>query len=850
MSGIIPFFLCLAEGNADAPYVGGSLKDYERAQNLRSRFSGKVYRDHIEAQWMEGDAYFWYRVVTGPGTHEYILVDAENSVRHKAFDHVRVADNLAAAGLENISADTLPLDNIEFVWKKQSLEYIYLVIEGQRWRCDPHTYALKYVDEIEEESLPPFSPGDAPEYSSRTGAETRLLFINRTEKEVEIFWLDARGNRQSYGKIQPGKRHQQHTYAGHVWLVADSEDKTIAVYEAITRHARVLIGIDFPQNEGRHAVRTEPPRRRERADSSISPDGQWRAFIRDHNVWLRERQGDNRQEFPLSSDGKATDSYMARFYWSPDSRKLAVVRRQPEEERRMYYIESSPKDQLQPKLHSTRYLKPGDRVAIDKPQLFDIESRKQIAISDHLFSNPYNITGLRWQPDSRRLTFVYNQRGHQVLRVVAVDAGTGETEAVIEENSETFINYSGKLFLEYIDESGEMIWMSERDGWNHLYLYDAATAEVKNQITSGSWVVRGVDHVDKENRQIWIRVGGVYPEQDPYYVHHARVNFDGSDFTLLTASNGTHRVQYSPERRFLLASWSRVDHPPVHELRSSEDGSLIVLLEEANPAALHEAGWRAPEPFVAKGRDGETDIYGIIIRPTDFDPQRLYPVIENIYAGPQGAFVPKDFRAYYKMMELAELGFIVVQIDGMGTSHRSKAFHDVCWQNLADAGLPDRVRWIRAAAEVYTYMDTDRVGIYGGSAGGQNAAAAVFTHGDFYKVAVADCGCHDNRMDKMWWNEQWMGWPVGPHYEANSNVTLAPGLEGKLLLIVGELDTNVDPASTMQVVDALIRADKDFELLVMTGTGHGAAETPYGSRRRADFFVRHMFGVEPRHNAQ
>ena len=232
--------------------------------------------------------------------------------------------------------------------------------------------------------------------------------------------------------------------------------------------------------------------------------------------------------------------------------------------------------------------------------------------------------------------------------------------------------------------------------------------------------------------------------------------------------------------------------------------------------------------------------------PSNFDPhKRLYPIIEQIYAKPARIRSCRVFIASYPHQALAELGFIVVQIDGMGTSNRSKKFHDVCWKNLADAGLPDRILWIKAAAKKYPYVDTSRVGIYGGSAGGQNAAAAVMTHGDFYKVAVADCGCHDNRMDKIWWNEQWMGWPVGPQYAANSNVTLAAGLKGKLLLIVGEMDTNVDPASTMQVVNALIHADKDFELLVVPGSNHGAAESPYG-RRRADFFVRNLLMVEPR----
>jgi dipeptidyl aminopeptidase/acylaminoacyl peptidase len=324
------------------------------------------------------------------------------------------------------------------------------------------------------------------------------------------------------------------------------------------------------------------------------------------------------------------------------------------------------------------------------------------------------------------------------------------------------------------------------------------------------------------------------------------VNFDGTGLVILTEGDGTHTIEFSPDRRFFVDTWSRVDHPPVNELRNAKDGRLVCELERGDASALVQTGWQAPERFVAKARDGVTDIYGMINRPTTFDPKKHYPVIEQIYAGPQGAFVPKGFSTLNSMQSLAELGFIVVQIDGMGTSHRSKQFHDVCWKNIGDAGFPDRILWLKAAAAKHPYMDLTRVGIYGGSAGGQNALRALIAHGDFYKAAVADCGCHDNRMDKIWWNEQWMGWPIGPHYDEQSNVTQAHKLTGKLLLTVGELDKNVDPASTMQVVNALIKADKDFDLVVIPGAGHGSAEGKYGTRRRADFFVRNLLGVEPR----
>ena len=363
---------------------------------------------------------------------------------------------------------------------------------------------------------------------------------------------------------------------------------------------------------------------------------------------------------------------------------------------------------------------------------------------------------------------------------------------------------------------------------------------MKRQITSGNWVVRGVERVDPDQRRVWIRASGVYPGQDPYYIHYGVVDFDDGDVTWLTSGNGTHSIEYSPDGRFIVDRYSRVDLPEVVELRRSDDGTLICELERADWTELVSRGWRSPKRFRAKARDGESDIYGVVYFPNDFDTERSYPIIEKIYAGPHGSFVPKSFAAYRRTHALAQLGFVVVQIDGLGTSNRSKAFHDVCWKNLGDGGFPDRIRWMKAAAKVIPQIDLTRVGIYGGSAGGQSTLRALLAHGEFYKVGVADCGCHDNRMDKVWWNELWMGWPLGPHYAEQSNVTQAHRLTGKLLLTVGELDRNVDPASTMQVVDALIKADKDFDFLLVPGAGHGVGESDYANRRRQKFFIEHL----------
>jgi len=579
-------------------------------------------------------------------------------------------------------------------------------------------------------------------------------------------------------------------------------------------------------------------------EAKTSPDEKWEAFIRNYNVCIRSKD-EKKEEFVLCHDGSEGNYYTYdSLTWSPDSKKLAAYRLRRGYHRVIQYVESSPDDQLQPKYHNMEYAKPGDALDIEKPVLFHVETKKKIGIDDALFPNPYEMSRLVWWEDSRAFTFEYNQRGHQAYRIIEVDADTGKARAVINEEAETFFCYSGKKYRHDIQDGKEIVWMSERDGWNHVYLYDGVTGTVKNQITKGQWVVRRVDKVDEDNRQIYFRASGMYPGKDPYFIHGYRIDFDGSDLVTLTEGDGDHSIEYSPEMDYYLDTWSRVDQPPVTELRRTSDGKIIMQVEEADIRELIEAGWKAPEVYVAKARDGKTDIWGFIIRPMNFDPQKKYPVIEYIYAGPQGSFVPKAFSPCHRMQPVAEMGFIVVQMDGMGTSDRSKAFHDVCWKNLGDAGFPDRILWHKAVAEKYPYYDISRVGIYGNSAGGQNALGGLLFHPEFYKVGVSSCGCHDNRMDKMWWNEQWMGWPLGPEYATSSNVDNAHRLKGELLLIVGEIDTNVDPASTMQVVDALIKADKTFDLLVIPGSGHGIGGD-YGERKLYDFFVRHLLGIEP-----
>ena len=489
-------------------------------------------------------------------------------------------------------------------------------------------------------------------------------------------------------------------------------------------------------------TKADPPDRTRPPGPALSPDGKWEASINNHNVLIRATHAQDAratiasgEPVMFSTDGSEGNYYEPRsLVWSPDSTRVAIFRVRPGYRREVHYIESSPEDQIQPKHSSIVYAKPGDVLELEQPVLFDVVARKQINIDNSLFPNPYELTDPAWRKDSRAFFFEYNQRGHTVYRVIEVDAATGKARALISDEPKTFFSYraanggladSGRRYRYDVNDGKEIIWMSERDGWAHLYLYDGQSGTVKNQITKGNWVTRGVQRVDEAKRQIWFSAGGMYPGKDPYFAYYYRINFDGSGLTRLTDAEANHNGAYSTDGQFFVDNYSRVDTAPILELRKAADDSLLATVEKGDLTELAKTGWRAPEVFTAKGRDGQTDIWGVIIRPSNFDPKKKYAVIENIYAGPQGSFVPKSFLTYSSMMAQADIGFIVVQIDGMGTSNRSKAFHDVAWKNLGDAGFPDRILWHKAVAAKYPWYDVTRVGIYGGSAGGQNALGRV-----------------------------------------------------------------------------------------------------------------------------
>lgn len=594
-----------------------------------------------------------------------------------------------------------------------------------------------------------------------------------------------------------------------------------------------------PRGKGRHWMETDD----EKGWGPVtSPDGKYEAYIKNDNIFVRDKASGRERQ--LSQDGTLSNYYSSYIQWSPDSRKVLSCRIRPVQKRYVYYVESSPRDQLQPKLHQQEYAKPGDELPFKVPCIFHVETGQRCIPETSLFAHQYSLSYLRWDADSKSVTFEYNERGHKTYRVLELSAEDGKVRTLIEEKEEKYVNYP-LIYRNYLQDGKHILWTSERDNYNHLYLYDRTTGRPVRQITKGRWYVRGVQHVDEQNQWIYFSANGMNPKEDPYLIHYYRIGFDGKNLVELTPDEGMHQAWFSSDYRYLVDVYSKVDTPPVAVLRDARTGRQVMPLEQADISRLEANGWRAPEVFSAKGRDGKTDIWGVIYRPTNFDPSRKYPVVEYIYSGPGGQHVPKSFSSYnWWMTSLAELGFIVVQVDGMSTSFRSKDFEEVCYKNLKDAGLPDHMAWLQEAARRYPYMDLERVGIFGSSAGGQEAMSAVLFHPEFYKAAYSACGCHDNRMDKIWWNELWMGYPVDSSYIESSNVEQAHRLERPLMLVVGEMDDNVDPASTMQVVNALIKANKDFELVVVPGAGHTMGDN-FGEHKRYDFFVRHLMGVEP-----
>jgi dipeptidyl aminopeptidase/acylaminoacyl peptidase len=818
-------------------HAQGTLADYQRAHDLRLKSRDLVVNTPGAMAWINNTDHFWYPKSVKGGT-EFVLVHADAGEKKPAFDQEKLAAAISKAVGKPYTALKLPFAPrqerpgarampeapgstapLTFVDDEHAIQF---GTEGSLYKCTLSDYTCTKTGPIPH---PGREGRFAPEDQSLLNPEASLEGpggdpIDGLEFHPPAPQDDDEGHFEARQPACAPTPHPQDRPQG--------------------RRERAGVGSQLLGQ-----LPAEPP------EVCTSFDGNYEAFVQNFNVFIKPK-GD-KPAYPISFDGSEGNYYSLRsFAWSPDSKKLVAYHTRPGYDREVTYIESSPTDQIQPKHSTIHYNKPGDTLDIAYPALFDVATKQQTDIDPTLFPNPYDISEPVWWKDGRGFTFEYNQRGHQAYTVIEVDGKTGKARPLIAEQTKTFFYYSnlgpglsaGRKYRHNVNDGKEIIWASERDGWEHLYLYDGVTGKVKNQITKGDWLVRNVDWVDDAKRQIYFETGGIVPGQDPYFTQLYRINFDGTGLTKFTDADGMHSVNFSHDHKFYIDTWQRIDLAPVAQLRRTDDQKVVLDLDKGDTSALVAAGFKFPEVFVAKGRDGKTDIWGTITRPLNFDPSKKYPVIEDIYAGPQGSFVPKTFTAVASDQALAELGFIVVHIDGMGTSNRSKAFHDVAYKNLGDGGFPDRILWHKAVAAKYPYYDISRVGIFGTSAGGQSSLGGVLFHPEFYKVVVTNSGCHDNRMDKIWWNEQWMGWPLGPQYAASSNVDNAYRLQGKALIVIGEMDTNVDPASSLQVVNALVKAHKHFDMLYIPGQNHGVGILS-DEHYRDDYFVHNLLGIEP-----
>jgi dipeptidyl aminopeptidase/acylaminoacyl peptidase len=598
----------------------------------------------------------------------------------------------------------------------------------------------------------------------------------------------------------------------------------------------------------------------------VSPDGRTVVFIRDHDLWVRDRASG--EETRLTSDGVEDFGYGTNnagwvrrhppvVKWSPDSRKIATFQHDARGVGMMYLATTGVGH---PELDAWRYPLPEDTVIfrvervvldLDRPgevvRLQMEPDQHRSTCSDHIECGG-ELGDLEWSADGRSFAFVSTSRDHKSAKVRIADARNGEVREVFEEVEETF--YESQSGWRYLSSSNEILWFSQRDNWGNLFLYDAGTGALKRKVTTGDWNVLDIRDVDEENRTVTF-IGNEREPGDPYFEYLYRVGLDGGSVTLLTPDSANHEISISPDGDHFVDSYSTPVVPPVTVLRDRE-GRVVMTLEEADISPLEATGWQPPMPFTVKARDGETDLHGLLFRPLDFDPSRRYPVVNYLYPGPQsGSVGSRSFRASHRdLQSIAELGFVVIELDAMGTPKRSKAFHEAYYGNMGDNGLPDQMAGIRQLAERHPWIDLDRVGIYGHSGGGFAAAGAIMRYPDFYHVAVSQAGNHDNRNYEDDWGEKWQGllevYPDGTtNYDNQANQLLADNLRGKLLIAHGTMDTNVPHSNTMLVVDALIAANKDFDLLLLPNRGHGFGNEPYMMRRRWDYFVRHLLGAEP-----
>lgn len=606
-----------------------------------------------------------------------------------------------------------------------------------------------------------------------------------------------------------------------------------------------------------------------RRNEILSPDQNKVVFIRDWNLWMRYL--DNGEEKQLTTDGienygYATDNAGWRqserpiVLWSPDSKKIATFQQDQRHVSDMYLVTTNVGE---PTLKSWKYPLPEDEKIIQIERvIIEVDNGRMVRLdmpSDDrrgTLCDDISCTGAfddnQWINDGKQLVFVSSTRDHKIAQLRVADASTGEVRDILKEEVPTqYESGQGAINWYYLEASNEVIWYSERDNWGHLYLYDAKNGQLKHQITKGEFVVTRLKHIDQKGGILFFEANGREAGRNPYFSHLYRIDFSGKNLKLLTPEDGNHRIQFSPNYQYFVDNYSQPDVPPISVLRDRK-GNLIETLEKTDISRLTATGWKAPNPVTVKSADGKYDLYGLVFTPSNLDPNKKYPIVNYIYPGPQGgsvgswSFSPgrRDHQA------LAELGFIVVVIEGSCNPGRSKAFHDECYGEMSVNTLPDQISGMEQLAEKYPYMDLEKVGIWGHSGGGFATATAMFNYPDFFDVGISESGNHDNRNYEDDWGERYIGKMEEVdgvnNYERQANQLHAQNLKGKLLLAHGGMDDNVPPYNTNLVVDALIKANKDFDLIIFPNARHGFGEDSfYMTRRRWDYFVKNLKGITP-----
>jgi dipeptidyl-peptidase 4 len=603
----------------------------------------------------------------------------------------------------------------------------------------------------------------------------------------------------------------------------------------------------------------------------LSPDGKHAAFVRDFNLWVRDVA--TKKEVQLTTDGVKDFAYATNnagwtksdrpiLLWSPDSKKIATFQHDGRQVGEMYLVSTRVGH---PELQSWKYPLPGDEhIFMLHRVIADVDAGRVVrlkiepdahrgSLCDHIVCRGGAWDDVQWSPDGAQLAFVSTSRDHRHEQLRVADASTGAVRNVLEEKVDTFFESgNGRVNWRVLFPTNEVLWFSEKENWGHLYLHDLQTGKLKNRVTSGDGNVTQVIRINEKARTLYFQGVGKEAGRDPYFTHLYRVGFDGKNQTLLTPEDANHEITLAESGRYFVDSYSKPDVPPTAVLRDG-DGKLLLTLEKADISKLTATGWQPPIPITVKARDGKTDLYGLMYQPTRLDKSAKYPIINKIYPGPQtGSVGGRSFSAARgDSQALAELGFVVVEIDGMGTPWRSKKFHEAYYGNMADNTIPDQIAGMKELAARHPWIDINRTGIWGHSGGGYATASAMFMHPDFFKVGISESGNHDNRVYEDDWAEKWTGLltkdPAAVKmYDAQATHTYAKNLKGKLLLAHGTLDGNVPPNNTLLVVDALIKANKDFDLILFPNAGHGfGAASNYMMRRRWDYFVKHLLGAEP-----